>query len=71
MKKVFKITGIDCANCALKMEDKIKQLENVNDVSINFLTEKFTLDAKDEEFSNILEKSKNIIKKIEPDAEII
>ncbi len=71
MKKVFKITGIDCANCALKMEDKIKQLENVNDVSINFLTEKFTLDAKDEEFSNILEKSKNIIKKIEPDAEIL
>lgn len=71
MKKVFKITGIDCANCALKIEDKIKQLENVNDVSINFLTEKFTLDAKDEEFSNILEKSKNIIKKIEPDAEII
>ncbi len=71
MKKVFKITGIDCANCALKIEDKIKQLENVNDVSINFLTEKFTLDAKDEEFSNILEKSKNIIKKIEPDAEIL
>lgn len=71
MKKVFKIIGIDCANCALKMEDKIKQLENVNDVSINFLTEKFTLDAKDEEFSNILEKSKNIIKKIEPDAEIL
>ena len=71
MKKVFKITGIDCANCALKMEDKIKQLENVNDVSINFLTEKFTLDAKDEEFSNILEKSKSIIKKIEPDAEIL
>lgn len=71
MKKVFKITGIDCANCALKMEDKIKQLENVNDVSINFLTEKFTLDAKDEEFSNILEKSKNIIKKFEPDAEIL
>lgn len=71
MKKIFKITGIDCANCALKIEDKIKQLENVNDVSINFLTEKFTLDAKDEEFSNILEKSKNIIKKIEPDAEIL
>lgn len=71
MKKVFKITGIDCANCALKIEDKIKKLENINDVSINFLTEKFTLDAKDEEFSNILEKSKNIIKKIEPDAEIL
>ncbi len=71
MKKVFKITGIDCANCALKMEDKIKKLENINDVSINFLTEKFSLDAKDEFFDEILEQAIKIIKKIEPDAEII
>ncbi len=71
MKKVFKITGIDCANCALKMEDKIKKLENINDVSINFLTEKFLLDVKDEFFDEILEQAIKIIKKIEPDAEII
>ena len=71
MKKVFKITGIDCANCALKMEDKIKKLENINDGSINFLTEKFSLDAKDEFFDEILEQAIKIIKKIEPDAEII
>ena len=71
MKKVFKITGIDCANCALKMEDKIKKLENINDVSINFLTEKFLLDVKDEFFDEVLEKATKIIKKIEPDAEII
>lgn len=71
MKKVFKITGIDCANCALKMEDKIKKLENINDVSINFLTEKFLLDVKDEFFDEILEQATKIIKKIEPDAEIL
>lgn len=71
MKKVFKIIGIDCANCALKMEDKIKKLENINDVSINFLTEKFSLDAKDEFFDEILEQATKIIKKIESNAEII
>ena len=67
----FKNTGIDCANCALKMEDKIKKLENINDVSINFLTEKFLLDVKDEFFDEILEQATKIIKKIEPDAEIL
>ena len=71
MKKIFKIQGLDCANCALKIENKIRELENINDVSINFLTEKFLLDAKDEFFEEILEKSKNIIRKVEPDAEIL
>lgn len=71
MKKIFKIQGLDCASCALKIENKIRELENINDVSINFLTEKFLLDAKDEFFEEILEKSKNIIRKVEPDAEIL
>lgn len=71
MKKIFKIQGLDCANCVLKIENKIRELENINDVSINFLTEKFLLDAKDEFFEEILEKSKNIIRKVEPDAEIL
>lgn len=71
MKKIFKIQGLDCANCALKIENKIRELENINNVSINFLTEKFLLDAKDEFFEKILEKSKKIISKIEPDAEIL
>lgn len=71
MKKIFKIQGLDCANCALKIENKIRELENINDVSINFLTEKFLLDAKDEFFKEILEKSKNIIRKVEPDTEIL
>ena len=71
MKKIFKIQGLDCANCALKIENKIRELENINNVSINFLTEKFLLDAKDEFFEEILEKSKKIISKIEHDAEIL
>ena len=71
MKKIFKIQGLDCVNCALKIKNKIRKLKNINDVSINFLTEKFLLDAKDEFFEEILEKSKKIISKIEPDAEIL
>ena len=71
MKKIFKIQGLDCANCEIKNENKIIEVENINNVSINFLTEKFLLDAKDEFFEEILEKSKKIISKIEPDAEIL
>ena len=33
MKKKFKLTDLDCANCAAKMEDTIKKVEP--DCSIN------------------------------------
>ena len=47
MKKTYKMTELDCANCAAKMEDKIKKLEGVNSVSVNFATAKITIDASD------------------------
>ena len=52
-KYKYNLKNLDCANCALKIENKIRELENINNVSINFLTEKFLLDAKDEFFEEI------------------
>ena len=43
MKKKYTIQNIDCANCALKIEDALKRVEGVQDVSLNFLTERLTV----------------------------
>ena len=67
MKKRYTIEDLCCANCAAKMEDAIRKLEGVNSVTINFLTQKLTLDAQDERFEPILDQAEAIIKKIEPD----
>lgn len=66
MKKKFKCE-IDCAACAAKVEDAIKKLDGVNDASVNFMMQKFTLDAVDEKFDSILEEAIKVGKKIEPD----
>lgn len=66
MKKKFKCE-IDCAACAAKVEDAIKKLDDVNDASVNFMMQKFTLDAVDEKFDSILEEAIKVGKKIEPD----
>lgn len=66
MKKKFKCE-IDCAACAAKVEDAIKKLDGVNDASVNFMMQKFTLDAEDEKFDSILEETIKVGKKIEPD----
>ena len=39
---------LDCANCARKMEDAIRKIQGVESVSINFLTQKMTLEAQDD-----------------------
>ena len=48
MKKKFKLEDLDCANCAAKMEAAIKKIDGVIDASVNFMTQKFTLEAPDD-----------------------
>lgn len=70
MKKTFKMTDLDCAHCAAKMEGGIKKLPGVNSVTISFLTQKLTIDADDEQFDAIMQQAVKICKKIEPDCVI-
>lgn len=71
MRKVFKLDEIDCANCAAKLEEAIKQVEGVQNASVNFMLQKLTLEATDEDFDQVLEDVINIVAEIEPDCEII
>ena len=67
MKKKFKLTDLDCANCAAKMEDAIKKLEGVNDASVSFMMQKMTIDADDARFDEIMKEVVEVCKKGEPD----
>jgi copper chaperone CopZ len=71
MKKVFQLVDLDCANCARKMEEAIARLDGVEQVSVNFLTQKMTLTAADDRFDAILKQAIKACKKVEPDCEII
>lgn len=67
MKKVYRLTNLGCANCAAKMERKISALKEVNDVTINFMTTKLTVDMEEENSEATIKKIQEIINKIEPD----
>lgn len=67
MKKKFKLTDLDCANCAAKMEDAIKKLDGVNDASVSFMMQKMTIDANDARFDEIMKEVVEVCKKVEPD----
>ena len=71
MKKSFKLGGEICANCAAKIQDKINKLDGVNKASVNAMTLKFTLDADDAQFDDIVAESVRIFDKVEPDCEVL
>ncbi len=71
MKKQFKVKNLDCANCAAKLENGIKKLGGVKNVSVNFMTQKLTLEADDETFGEVLDKASVLCKKLDPKWEII
>lgn len=50
MKKSIRLSGLDCANCAAKMEEAVRGIEGVEAVSVNFLTQKMVLEAEDSRF---------------------
>ena len=71
MKKVFELEDLDCANCARKMQEAVSAIPGVTDCSVNFLSQKFTLDAEDDKFDEILKQAIKAMKKVEPDCTVI
>lgn len=70
MRIKFKITGLDCANCASDLEKSIKKIEGIKNVTINFITQKMEVECDEERKDEIIKDVKRIIKKEEPDVSI-
>ena len=69
MKKSYMLDGLDCANCAAKMEKAINNLEEVKTATVNFMTAKLTIEA-DGDYDDLIYKAEKVIRKIEPDVKI-
>ena len=69
MKKKFKCE-IDCANCAAKVEEAIRMVDGVIDAKVNFLTQKFTLEADDARFEEVLQAAIKAGKRAEDEFEV-
>lgn len=70
MKKYYKLENLDCANCAAKMEEAVKNIEGVKDASVNFMMQKLMFET-DEDAARILSQIKKVISRIEPDCDIV
>ena len=64
MRYRFKLSGLDCANCALKIEEKLKEDKNIKNSSINF--SKLSLMVESNMNKDVKNYVSKIVKEIEP-----
>lgn len=66
------LSGLNCANCANKIEAKVNKINGIENASLNFSTTVLTVEInKEEEKYNILNEIKSIVKKLEPHVNVI
>ena len=71
MKRTVKLQNLDCAHCAMKMEDALRKIDGVKSVSVSFIMQRMTIEADDDCFDKIIEQAKKVCKKVEPDCLLI
>lgn len=69
IKRVYALKNLGCANCAAKMEYKIKELPGVEYASVSFVTKQLRLSAKNHEV--LLPAIREICASIESDVEVV
>lgn len=70
MKKTYKIE-VDCANCALKMEEAAKKVEGVAEATVSFMTQKMKVEfAEGADDRTVMQNVLKACKKVEDDCEI-
>ena len=71
MKKVLKVTDIDCAHCAAALEKGISKIEGITYASVSFLTQKIILEYEDgTDFNSLLPQIKKAVKKVDSDCDL-
>lgn len=69
MKKIVKLEGLCCANCAAKIEEGVKKLSGVESASLSFMTQRLTMEIEEDKSETVMEAARKLANKIEPEAE--
>lgn len=71
LKKEFTLEGLDCANCAMKIENGISSINGVSECNVNFATQTLSLQLDESEQNNILAKAEKTITRLEPHVKMV
>ncbi len=71
-KKVLVLMGLDCANCAAKIEKEVQNLSGIKAASVDFVSKKIFIETHSKNnLEEIIDEIRKIVKRIEPDVKVI
>ena len=62
---ILSIVGLDCPNCAAKVERKIGEMPEIMEATIDFLGEKLFITTEEENRNSLIEKIQEVVDKVE------
>ena len=68
--KSYRLEGLNCANCAMKIEKRINEINGVKQANVNFAVGKLTIDADQDKIGEIETETRKVIKELEPEVEV-
>ena len=71
MRKTYILEDLDCAHCAALIEEKVGKLDGVTKSTVTLLTQKLVVEVEDDKVAGLLKEITKIVKKHEPDVEVI
>ena len=71
MKRIYDLENLDCANCAAKMEEKIKKIEGVTAANVSFFAQKLVLEGDEARWDKILEEAARAITSVDSDCKLL
>lgn len=69
MKLKYNLIGLDCANCAQKIQERVNSLESIKECRVVFATTKMFIETNDDSYNE--DQVIATVKSVEPDVEVI
>ncbi len=70
MTKIFKLNGLDCANCAAKVERRVGKIKAVKDANVDFMSLKMIVDLSDFN-QDIMSEIEKAVHKVDKNIDIV
>lgn len=67
MRKVIRIEGLDCANCAARLERQLARIGGIDDISVSFMAQRITVNADGNKMEKVLKDIKDVVGIVKPE----
>lgn len=66
VKRELLLDGLDCANCALKIENGVRKIKGISECSVNFVTKTLSMRTTSDMDEQVVEEAKRKVLRLEP-----